>query len=112
MDGQGMDREAFARMLEEIARTRMPFGRYGPERYPPEGLPLDELPLEYLQWFLDHGGGFPKSRLGQLMRLVYEAKSTGMDEVFQLGRMKRGGRTPRRRRRRSREFGDGNEGSN
>jgi len=96
-----MDREEFAVMLEEIGRTRMPFGRYGPGHYPPDGVPLYELPSEYLQWFVERGGGFPVGRLGELMRLVYEIKIHGMGEVFAPlrlacgGRMKLGRKRPR-----------------
>jgi len=101
-----MDREEFAGMLEEIGRTRMPFGRYGPERYPPDGVPLYDLPCEYLQWFVDRGGGFPEGRLGELMQLVYEVKVHGMEEVFAPLRVAKGGRTRLgKKRARSYRFG-------
>ena len=99
-----MDRETFARTLEEIATTRMPFGKYGPAAYPPEGLPIDELPLEYLQWFLTKGGGFPKGGLGRLLAFVHQVKAAGAEAVFAAGRAARGGRTPKPRRGRTHQF--------
>ena len=101
-----MDRETFARTLGEIAATRMPFGKYGPAAYPPDGLPIDELPLEYLQWFLDKGGGFPHGRLGRLLAFVHEVKAAGAEAVFAAGRAARGGRMPKPRARRTHDFGD------
>lgn len=59
--------------LEEIARTEMPFGRYAGRR-------LHELPAEYLQWFA--AKGWPKGRLGQLMRMVYQMKADGSEVAF------------------------------
>lgn len=98
-----IDRETFRQTLEEIGRTRMPFGKYGPAAVPPDGLPLDELSLEYLQWFRGKGG-FPKGRLGQLMAFVYEIKATGMDEIFEPLRQARGGRVPKPRPPKVRRF--------
>lgn len=100
-----MDAATFRRLLQEIGRTRMPFGKYGPAAFPPDGLPLDELSLDYLQWFRGKGG-FPKGRLGELMALVYEIKATGMGEVFGPARAARGGVTPKPRRPRVRKFLD------
>ena len=98
-----MDRETFRKTLEEIGRTRMPFGKYGPQAFPPDGLPIDELSLDYLQWFQGKGG-FPRGRLGQLLAFVHEVKATGMDEVFEPLRAARGGRTPKTRPPRLRRF--------
>ena len=98
-----MDRETFRLTLEEIGRTRMPFGKYGPAACPPDGLPLDELSLDYLQWF-QQKGGFPRGRLGELMAFVYQVKAVGMDEVFAPLRAARGGRTPRTQRARAIRF--------
>lgn len=81
------------RDLEEIGRTRMPFGKYGPKHYPPAGLPIYELPSEYLGWFLNKGG-FPKGRLGVLLSMVYQMKVDGSDGVFDLLR-KPGSKGPR-----------------
>lgn len=59
--------------LEEIARTVMPYGRCA-------GRPLYELPAEYLQWFA--AKGWPKGRLGELMRIVFQMKADGSDVAF------------------------------
>ena len=77
--------------LADIAATRMPFGKYGPDHYPPRGVPLYDLPVEYLGWFVKKGG-FPKGRLGELLRM----KVDGLDEVFDELRRRAGGRTPLR----------------
>jgi uncharacterized protein (DUF3820 family) len=85
--------EQMLRDLEEIGRTRMPFGKYGPKHYPPAGLPIHELPSEYLGWFLNKGG-FPKGRLGVLLNMVYQMKVDGCDGVFDILR-KPGGKGQR-----------------
>jgi len=100
MDLTDIDREDFRRLLLEIGRIRMPFGRFGPKDYPPSGVPLMDLPPEYLVWFKDRG--FPKGRLGELMAVVCEIKEVGMDMVFDPLRAANGGRhklrAPKRRR--------------
>ncbi len=101
-----IDREEFAETMAEIGRTRMPFGKYGPEVYPPSGVPIYDLPFEYLQWFV-HKGGFPSGRLGELLELLYHIKKNGSDEVFAPFRMKAGGRTRLRKKiQRNFRFGD------
>ena len=42
MDLTEIDREDFRRLLEEIGRARMPFGKFGPADYPPAGVPVME----------------------------------------------------------------------
>ena len=59
--------------LAEIGRTLMPFGRFS-------GTPIHQLPAEYLAWFSHHG--WPKSRLGELLRMVYQMKVDGADAAF------------------------------
>jgi len=88
-------RQWMAADLADIAATRMPFGKYGPEHYPPRGVPLYDLPAEYLGWF-EMKGGFPKGRLGELLRIVHQMKVDGLDEVFDELRRRAGGRTPLR----------------
>lgn len=83
------------RDLEEIGRTFMPFGKFGPEHYPPRGVPVFDLPVEYLGWFATKGG-FPNGRLGQLLQMVYQMKVDGLDLIFDPLRTARGGRTPLR----------------
>ena len=86
------DGEAFRETFAEIARYRMPFGKYGPSSHPPSGVPLYDLPVEYLGWFKAKGG-FPKGRLGELMEIVYSLKIDGSDAVFDPMRRSSGGRT-------------------
>ena len=83
--------EEFKKLLEEISRVRMPFGKFGPEHYPPNGVPIYDLPVEYLAWFALNG--FPKGRLGYLLQMVYQCKGDGLDAVFADLRRKAGGRT-------------------
>ncbi|MES2569143.1 MAG: DUF3820 family protein [Verrucomicrobiota bacterium] len=78
--------------LAEIERTRMPFGKFGPSGYPPNGVPLYDLPAEYLGWFVKKGG-FPKGRLGLLLRMVYQMKVDGNDFAFDEMRRRAGERT-------------------
>lgn len=78
--------------LEEIGRTFMPFGKFGPAHFPPEGAPIYDIPAEYLGWFANRAG-FPKGRLGELLRMVYQMKVDGSDVVFDPFRKKNGGRT-------------------
>lgn len=84
--------EQMRRDLEEIGRTYMPFGRYGPAQYPPRGVPVYDLPVEYLGWFAAKGG-FPSGRLGVLLQMVHQMKVDGLDAVFDALRRQRGGRT-------------------
>ncbi len=78
--------------LAEIERYRMPFGKYGPKAFPPDGVPLYDLPADYLSWFATRAG-FPKSRLGELLRMVYQMKTDGSDFIFDPMRQRNGGRT-------------------
>lgn len=93
-----IDPEELAQTLAEIGGTHMPFGRYGPEKFPPRGTPLYDLPFEYLLWFSRQG--FPKSRLGELMEIVFHLKADGCDEVFGPMRAAAGGRSDLRMKRR------------
>jgi uncharacterized protein (DUF3820 family) len=80
--------------LAEIERTRMPFGRYGPQNHP-NGVPIYDLPAEYLAYF--EKVGWPKGRLGELLKIVYNMKVDGADCVFDALRQRAGGRTPLRK---------------
>jgi uncharacterized protein len=77
--------------LREIMQGHMPFGKYGPEHYPPRGVPLYDLPLDYLVWFARKG--WPRGRIGDLLRSLYEIKAEGCDMIFDSIRQQRGGRT-------------------
>ncbi len=81
--------------LAEIARTHMPFGKFGPSFLPPRGVPIYDLPVEYLGWFAGKGG-FPRGRLGELLRMVHQMKVDGADFAFDAMRRQSGGRTPLR----------------
>lgn len=76
---KSFDEEAFradlADYLADLALYRMPFGRF-------KNAPIYDLPIEYLNWFLEKGGGFPKGRLGELMEFVYHTKSDGAEMIF------------------------------
>jgi uncharacterized protein (DUF3820 family) len=76
--------------LAEIEQMRMPFGKFGPAHFPPAGLPIYDLPAEYLAWFAQHG--WPKSRLGELLHMVYQMKVDGSDLAFEPMRQRAGGR--------------------
>jgi uncharacterized protein len=84
--------------LAEIARTHMRFGRYGPGHFPPRGVPIYDLPAEYLIYFAVKG--FPKGRLGELLRIVHQMKLDGADAIFDGARERAGGRTVFRKERR------------
>ncbi len=97
----GMDdlAERMRHDLEEIGRTCMPFGKYGPAHFPPKGAPIYDIPAEYLGWFA-HKAGFPKGRLGELLRMVHQMKVDGSDVVFDPFRKRNNGRTKLRPARR------------
>lgn len=75
--------------LEEIGRTRMPFGKYGPQHFPPNGIPIYDIPAEYLGWFANKAD-FPKGRLGELLRMVHQMKADGSDMAFDRLRQQHG----------------------
>lgn len=60
-------------VLIQIARMKMPFGRYA-------GTRLIDLPEPYVVWFKNKG--FPKGRLGMLMATLYEIKSNGLEPLL------------------------------
>lgn len=60
-------------MLLEIARMRMPFGRYA-------GTRLIDLPEPYVVWFRERG--FPRGRLGALLATLYEIKANGLEPLL------------------------------
>ncbi len=59
--------------LVELARMRMPFGKYS-------GRLLIDLPESYLVWFANQG--FPDGNLGRMLRAVYEIKLNGLESLF------------------------------
>ncbi len=60
-------------VLLELAKIRMPFGRYKDRR-------LIDLPEPYVVWFAQKG--FPRGRLGDMLRMVYEIKVNGLEYLF------------------------------
>ena len=59
-------------LLVELARMRMPFGRYAGRR-------LVDLPEPYVVWFRKQG--FPRGRLGVLLATLYEIKANGLEDL-------------------------------
>ena len=77
--------EAQHKELAELARTRMPFGKYSGRR-------LIDLPESYLVWFANQG--FPEGKLGRMLRAVYEIKLNGLEALFDPLRQAGRGFTP------------------
>jgi len=63
------DKQAF----EGLAKAHMPFGKYKGQR-------LVDLPEPYLVWFSRQG--FPRGKLGDQLRTVYEIKRNGLEYLF------------------------------
>lgn len=59
--------------LLELARTRMPFGKYA-------GRLLIDLPEPYVVWFAQQG--FPPGKLGRMLQTVHEVKINGLEFLF------------------------------
>jgi len=59
--------------LLELARMRMPFGKYA-------GRLLIDLPEPYVVWMA--GTGFPEGKLGRMLRTVHEIKVNGLEFLF------------------------------
>lgn len=62
-----------SRQLLEAINQVMPYGKYA-------GRKLLELPEPYLVWY--HGEGFPDSKLGRQLALVYEVKLNGLESLL------------------------------
>lgn len=61
------------KQLVEAVNAIMPFGKYA-------GRKLLDLPEPYLVWF--HQQGFPESKLGTQLALMYEVKLNGLEPVL------------------------------
>ncbi|MES2862981.1 MAG: DUF3820 family protein [Bacteroidota bacterium] len=59
--------------LIKLAHTKMPFGKY-------KGRFLIELPEYYIVWYSNKG--FPAGTLGDQLKLVYELKLNGLEELI------------------------------
>ena len=70
-----MDEQQLAdgQQLMELARMRMPFGKY-------TGRLLIDLPEPYVVWFSQ--SGYPRGKLGDMLKLVYEIKVNGLEYLF------------------------------
>jgi uncharacterized protein len=93
------DRElamSMAMDMEAIEKMHMPYGKFGPANFPPHGVPIYDLPVEYLAWFAQKGG-FPKGRLGELLKIIHQMKVDGSDAAFDPMRKRNGGRTSLRK---------------
>lgn len=60
-------------LLIELSKMKMPFGKY-------KNRLLIDLPEPYLVWFSRQG--FPKGKLGDMLRTVYEIKRNGLEYLF------------------------------
>jgi len=59
--------------LIKLAHTKMPYGKY-------KGRFLIDLPEHYVVWY--NNKGFPEGKLGDMLRLVYELKLNGLEELI------------------------------
>ena len=60
--------------LLELAAARMPYGKHA-------GMRLVDLPEPYVVWLA--GQGFPRGKLGEQLRTVYEIKVNGLEYLFE-----------------------------
>ncbi len=58
--------------LEILANTKMPYGKF-------KGRHLIDLPEHYIVWY--NNKGFPNGKLGDQLRLVYELKLNGLEDL-------------------------------
>jgi len=59
--------------MHDLVTLRMPFGKY-------KGRILCDLPEPYLVWFKQKG--FPESRIGKLLAIMYEIKAEGIEQIL------------------------------
>jgi uncharacterized protein (DUF3820 family) len=59
-------------ILIQLAHAKMPFGKY-------EGYFLIDLPEYYVVWYSQKG--FPNGRLGEQLKLIYELKLNGLEDL-------------------------------
>ena len=59
-------------LLKELTYYEMPFGKY-------KGRKMINLPDYYIEWF--ERKGFPDGKLGQMLKLLYEIKLNGLDDL-------------------------------
>lgn len=68
-----MNKEKQQQQLVELAHAKMFFGKYK-DRY------LSDIPEAYYTWFQQKG--FPKNKLGEQMKAVYELKINGLEGIL------------------------------
>ena len=59
-------------LLIKLANTKMPYGKY-------KGKYLIDLPEHYIVWY--NNKGFPPGAFGNQLRLVYEIKLNGLEDL-------------------------------
>jgi uncharacterized protein (DUF3820 family) len=59
--------------LIKLAHTKMPYGKF-------KGRYLIDLPEYYVVWY--HNKGFPKGKLGDMLKEVYELKLNGLESLI------------------------------
>ena len=59
--------------LIDLAKMRMPFGKF-------KGTYLIDLPEHYVVWY--YNKGFPKGKLGDQLKLIYELKLNGLEDII------------------------------
>ncbi|SNR46000.1 hypothetical protein SAMN06265371_103226 [Lutibacter agarilyticus] len=59
-------------LLEILANAKMPYGKF-------KGKYLIDLPEHYIVWY--NNKGFPKGKLGDQLRLVYELQLNGLEDL-------------------------------
>ncbi len=62
------------KILLEAVNLQMPFGKY-------KGIKLSKLPVAYLEWFARKG--YPKSKLGMQLQMIYEIKLNGLEYLLE-----------------------------
>jgi uncharacterized protein len=60
-------------ILIKLANYRMPYGKFANKL-------LLEIPEEYYIWFRNKG--FPEGKLGELMSMMLEIKTNGLEQVL------------------------------
>ncbi|MBE0360174.1 hypothetical protein PALI_a2117 [Pseudoalteromonas aliena SW19] len=68
-----LDEPMDPKQLKIAINTKMPFGKYA-------GRPLLMLPEPYLVWFKQQG--FPDSKLGSQLAMMYEVKLNGLEQML------------------------------
>jgi len=72
-DAEASDLDPGSKEFLELARYKMPFGKY-------KGRRLIDLPEPYVVWFKQQG--FPNGKLGRLLAITSEIKANGLEHLF------------------------------